>query len=69
MYTVLFLHLLAILLLTENLFIGGVLLFGLGAIVAWRVRHEETTMVEKFGGLYLDYIQRTGRFLPRWRQI
>jgi protein-S-isoprenylcysteine O-methyltransferase Ste14 len=69
MYTALFLHLLAILLLTKNLFIGGVLLFGLCAIVAWRIRHEEAAMVDKFGDLYVDYMRRTGRFLPRWVQI
>ena len=66
MYSVLFVHLIAILVLTKNLFIGGVPLLGLCLIVAWRVRNEEGAMLEKFGSRYVDHLQRTGRFLPRW---
>lgn len=65
MYTVLFVHLLAILLLTANWYIGGVPLAALALIVALRLKNEENTMLEKFGDGYREYMQRTGRFLPR----
>ncbi len=65
MYTVLYMNLLAAFLLTENLLIGGVFLLSLTLIVASRVQREEQTMLEKFGEQYRDYMQQTGRFLPR----
>ena len=65
MYTIIFIHLFAILLLTANWFVGGVLLGPLILIVALRVQNEENVMIEKFGDQYLNYIQSTGRFLPR----
>jgi protein-S-isoprenylcysteine O-methyltransferase Ste14 len=69
MYTVLFIHLVAVLLLTANWFIGGVPLLAFMLIVATRLKNEERVMVEKFGQVYQDYMQSTGRFLPRWRGI
>ena len=39
-----------------------VLLFGV--LVALRVENEEQTMLDQFGQVYADYMQRTGRFLP-----
>ena len=65
MYTVLYMNLLAAFLLTENWLIGGVFLVSLTLIVASRIHREEQTMLEKFGGQYQDYMQQTGRFLPR----
>ncbi|NOH10633.1 MAG: isoprenylcysteine carboxylmethyltransferase family protein [Chloroflexi bacterium] len=65
MYTVLLIHELAILLLTRNLIIGGLLLGMQLLVVALRLRHEEALMVETFGDEYRQYMQRTGRFLPR----
>jgi protein-S-isoprenylcysteine O-methyltransferase Ste14 len=38
-------------------------------IVAARLQKEEAVMSEKFGEQYQRYMQRTGRFLPRWRGI
>jgi protein-S-isoprenylcysteine O-methyltransferase Ste14 len=65
MYTVLYIHFLAVFLLTSNWLIGGGFLGALTLIVATRTRREEATMIEKFGQAYRDYMSRTGRFLPR----
>jgi protein-S-isoprenylcysteine O-methyltransferase Ste14 len=67
MYTVLFAHLTTLLLLSANWFIGGVPLLAFILIVATRLKNEERVMAEKFGPAYQDYMQHTGRFLPRWR--
>lgn len=69
MYTVLFVQLVGVLLLTANGFIGGVPLLAFLFIVARRLQKEEATMSEKFGEQYRRYMQRTGRFLPRWKGI
>jgi protein-S-isoprenylcysteine O-methyltransferase Ste14 len=65
MYTVLYIHFLAVLLLTRNWLVGGVFLLAMTLIIAQRLKHEEATMIEKFGDAYRDYMRRTGRFLPR----
>jgi len=65
MYTVFFVQAIGFLLLTHNLFIGGIYLAGLTVVVVSRVRNEEAAMVEKFGDAYRKYMERTGRFLPR----
>jgi protein-S-isoprenylcysteine O-methyltransferase Ste14 len=65
MYTVLYIHLAAILLLTRNVVIGGIALLALTLIVVARLKHEEAVMIEKFGPEYGVYMKRTGRFLPR----
>lgn len=67
MYTVLFIHIVALSLLSSNWYIGGVPLLAFILIVATRLKNEERAMVEKFGPAYQDYIRRTGRFLPRRR--
>ena len=67
MYTVLFIHLTALLLLSANWFIGGVPLLAFMLIVATRLKNEERVMAEKFGPAYQDYIRHSGRFLPRWK--
>jgi protein-S-isoprenylcysteine O-methyltransferase Ste14 len=41
--------------------IGGLLVFTL------RIPHEEKVMMERFGEAYHEYMQHTGRFLPRLR--
>jgi protein-S-isoprenylcysteine O-methyltransferase Ste14 len=69
MYTVLFIHLAGILLLTANWYIGGVPLAAFLLIVITRMKNEERTMLEKFGEAYQTYMQSTGRFLPRHRGI
>jgi protein-S-isoprenylcysteine O-methyltransferase Ste14 len=53
-------------LVTANWFIlaTGVFVFSL---LALRSRVEEEQLAARFGGAYLDYRKRTGRFLPKWR--
>jgi protein-S-isoprenylcysteine O-methyltransferase Ste14 len=65
MYTVLYIHMVGIFLLTANWFIGGVFFLALTLIVLIRLTREEATMTDKFGDQYLQYKQQTGRFLPR----
>jgi protein-S-isoprenylcysteine O-methyltransferase Ste14 len=36
-------------------------------LMALRVKHEEDVMLERFGEAYRAYMERTGRFLPRFR--
>ena len=64
MYTVFYIYLLGILLLTANWFIGGFFLVGLTIVVVTRLKNEESAMVEKFGNRYREYMKYTGRFLP-----
>ena len=65
MYTVLYLQAIGLLLLTANLFIGGIYLLALTLVVISRVNNEEQAMIEKFGEEYRRYMLRTGRFLPK----
>jgi protein-S-isoprenylcysteine O-methyltransferase Ste14 len=65
MYTVLYLHLFAILLLTANWLIAGTLLLMQTIIIALRLKNEEAAMVAKFGDKYREYMKQTGRFLPK----
>jgi len=65
MYAVLYVHFIAVLLLTSNWFIGGFFLVALTLVVVTRLKNEEATMIEKFGEDYRVYMRRTGRFFPR----
>jgi protein-S-isoprenylcysteine O-methyltransferase Ste14 len=51
-------------LVTANLFLA---VFGTAAflMIVARTSIEEKKLIERFGGDYLNYMQRTGRFLPR----
>ena len=51
-------------LLTANWFIA---LLGVGVLVLLviRTRKEEQKLIERFGGEYRSYMERTGRFVPR----
>ena len=64
MYTAFFLLNIATFLLTSNWFIGVTWLTGLTAIIALRVRREESMMADRFGDAYRDYLRHTGRFVP-----
>jgi protein-S-isoprenylcysteine O-methyltransferase Ste14 len=66
MYTSFFVLLASYFLLTANWLIG---LLGLGysLLIVERAGHEEQMLIERFGGEYRAYMQRTGRFVPRWR--
>jgi len=50
--------------IADNWFIAcmGVIAF---IIMAFRTPREEANLIEKFGDEYREYIQRTGRFLPK----
>ena len=65
MYSLLFVQLVGMLLVTANGLIGGVPLLAFIVIVVARIKNEEATMIEKFGDEYRAYMRRTGRFLPR----
>ena len=41
---------------------GGLVTF---ALIVWRTSREEERLVARFGDSYRDYMNRTGRFLPR----
>jgi protein-S-isoprenylcysteine O-methyltransferase Ste14 len=65
MYTVFYIYMIGLLLLTANWLIGGLFLLGVTLAVIPRLPREEALMIEKFGDSYRDYMTRTGRFLPR----
>lgn len=65
MYTTFFVISLAIALITANGLIG-ILCLLFGVLLPSIIKPEERTLLEKFGDEYRDYMQRTGRFLPRW---
>jgi protein-S-isoprenylcysteine O-methyltransferase Ste14 len=69
MYTILYMHLVAVFLLTRNWLIGVVSLIALTTIIIARLKKEEETMIEKFGDQYREYMRRTGRFFPRPRDV
>ena len=64
MYSVFYLYMIGLLLLTSNWLIGGLLLLGLTLVLVTRLQREEAVMIEKFGDHYREYMKRTGRFLP-----
>jgi protein-S-isoprenylcysteine O-methyltransferase Ste14 len=65
MYTVFYVYMTGLLLLTSNWLIGGLFLLGVTLAVIPRLPREEALMIEKFGDTYREYMKRTGRFLPR----
>jgi protein-S-isoprenylcysteine O-methyltransferase Ste14 len=66
MYTALFILGIGWLLLTANWFVGGPLMVGILFVVITRVRDEEALLLEVFGDTYQAYMEKTGRFLPRF---
>jgi len=64
LYSVGFLAFTGFSLLAANWFILAALLLGFPVLAA-RTVTEEARLVEKFGDEYEQYIQRTGRFLPK----
>jgi len=54
--------------------LSGVWWLGVGmlvsfAILFWRTGREEANLLKRFGDEYRTYMQRTGRYLPRWNRI
>lgn len=56
-------------LLSANVVLTFVPVVFFAAMVALRVGDEERVLVETFGDRYEAYMRRTGRFLPRLRQL
>ena len=67
MYTAFWLWALAQALLLPNWMAGFSGLVGFGTLYFLRVGQEERLMVEAFGDAYRDYMNRTGRIIPRRR--
>jgi len=65
MYTAFFLNAIGYLLLTANWLIGPLPLLADIWMYLARVDAEEAMMTEQFGDAYRDYMQRTGRLLPK----
>jgi protein-S-isoprenylcysteine O-methyltransferase Ste14 len=65
LYAGMFGWMLSLSLLTANwIFLGACVLTVAGLL--WRVPREEKMLIEAFGAEYLDYMKRTGRFLPKF---
>ena len=64
LYSAGMLNFLGLSLLTANLFIFSLALLTFTALVL-RTSQEEARLIEKFGDEYRQYMQRSGRFLPR----
>src|SRR5688572_23111065 len=60
MYSVFYVFMLSILLMTANWLVGGVSLLALTLVMVARLKNEEATMIEKFGDRYREYMRRTG---------
>jgi len=52
------------LMLLPNWFAGVTGLIGVGMLYAFRIRHEERMMIERFGAEYGDYMAHTARLIP-----
>ncbi len=66
MYTSFLLLWTGFLLLSANWFIGLTGILGFLWAIVIRTPKEEQMMIDRFGNEYLAYMQRTGRYLPRW---
>ena len=64
MYTALFASFIGLGLIAAN-WLWAPLVFVSIPVLAARIGREEQMLVEQFGQEYLDYMRRTGRFLPR----
>ncbi len=66
MYSALFLMGLGYLLLSANWMIGGLMIASVVLLVWARLGGEEALLIETFGEQYREYMQRTGRFTPKF---
>jgi protein-S-isoprenylcysteine O-methyltransferase Ste14 len=66
MYTVIVLLIIAFFFLSANWFIGLIGLLIITLVMTVRTPKEEAMMIDKFGNEYRTYMERTGRFLPRF---
>lgn len=67
MYTAFYLLHIAAFLMTANWFIGVSWLCGLTVVIILRINREEKMMLDTFGNQYLEYMHRTGKFIPQLR--
>ncbi len=67
MYLVYFIFNIGLFLITLNLILLVIVLFGL-LVIASRMRVEEEMMIEQFGDRYREYMEQTGRLFPRVRR-
>jgi protein-S-isoprenylcysteine O-methyltransferase Ste14 len=65
-YTTVYVLVIAFFLLSANWFIGLTGIVGITCVIASRLKREEALMIEKFGDRYREYMEHTGRFLPRF---
>jgi protein-S-isoprenylcysteine O-methyltransferase Ste14 len=65
MYTAVIILFIAVFLLTANWFIGLVGIVMNVAVIVTRTPKEEAMLVETFGEPYVEYMERTPRYLPR----
>lgn len=56
-------------LLLRNWIAGWAGLLAFGTLYFLRVAHEERMMLDQFGGQYQNYMERTGRLLPKAKQF
>jgi protein-S-isoprenylcysteine O-methyltransferase Ste14 len=68
MYSAFFILGIGFLLLSANWLVGVVYLGTLEAMYAVRVSQEEKMMLDRFGGAYREYMNKTGRLFPRFRR-
>jgi protein-S-isoprenylcysteine O-methyltransferase Ste14 len=54
-------------LLAGNLVLTVVPVISFAVLVCLRMGKEEQVLIDKFGGRYVEYMQRTGRLIPRFR--
>lgn len=66
-YSAMLLWCLAQLLLLQNWLAGPAAAITFLVVYLLRVPRDEQLMLERFGHLYLDYMERTGELWPRWR--
>jgi protein-S-isoprenylcysteine O-methyltransferase Ste14 len=65
MYSVFYVLFVSWFLITANALIGCLWVGAITLIVIDRLDHEEQVMIETFGDEYRQYMQRTGRLLPK----
>ena len=65
MYSAMFALGVAQALFLPNWIVGPAYLVSFGLLYVFRVRIEERMMLDRFGTEYEEYVQRTGRLIPR----
>jgi protein-S-isoprenylcysteine O-methyltransferase Ste14 len=65
MYASIFIHCIALWLVTANIFIGLCAFLSFAIIYPFRIKSEEKMMIDKFGDEYKNYIKKTGRLFPK----